>query len=453
MVLDRGATGASWFKFGRALMRSDRADANEASISDPGAAGQLFLPLLDYDTFAIARPLSPKRPLAETSGLADLFPYYAGFSFDWACSKVRELSSGDSSQVVLDPWNGGGTTTQAARHDGNPAVGIDRNPVATLVAQLRCVLGKRAKAPGVPTEHSGTVARPDDPLAHWFGPTTAARIREWVNLLQESEYEARALGVISIFRAVRSLTKDFEGTNPTWVRRAKADTDRINLPNADLDELIINENSLLLDRLASDPGGSGNVALITASAHKIPLMDKSVDVILTSPPYLTRIDYAIAYARELAVLGIDVLGSRELRSSLMGTTLIRPVRTHAPTLGPLATDLLHRVSSHPSKASNGYYLKQVRQYLDDLCLSLDEISRVAKFGAALCLVVQDSFYKDEPIRLAEMCLDEGTRRGWNFESQSAFPVRHSLTTLNSSARKYEKSQVEESVITFRLGAL
>ena len=99
-------------------------------------------------------------------------------------------------------------------------------------------------------------------------------------------------------------------------------------------------------------------------------MNNSVGVILTSPPYLTRIDYAVAYARELAVLGIDVLGSRELRSSLMGTTLIRPVRADGPAFGPLATDLLRRVSSHPSKASKGYYLKQVRQYLDDLCLSL-----------------------------------------------------------------------------------
>ena len=216
--------------------------------------------------------------------------------------------------------------------------------------------------------------------------------------------------------------------------------------------MIINEINLLLGRLASDPGGSGNAILITASAHRVPLMDKSVGVILTSPPYLTRIDYAVAYARELAVLGIDVLGSRELRSSLMGTTLIRPARTHVPALGVLAADLLHRVSSHPSKASNGYYLKQVRQYLDDLCLSFDEITRVAKIDAALCLVVQDSFYKDEPIRLAEICVDEATRRGWSFESQSAFPVRRSLTTLNSSARKYKKSQVEESVITLRLSA-
>jgi tRNA G10 N-methylase Trm11 len=213
--------------------------------------------------------------------------------------------------------------------------------------------------------------------------------------------------------------------------------------------MIIDEQEFLLGRLAFDPGGDGSTQLVTASAHRVPLMDNSIDVVLTSPPYLTRIDYAVAYARELAVLGIDVLKSRELRSSLMGTTLIRSSRLEDLSLGAAASDLIRRVSAHPSKASRGYYLKQVRQYLDDLCISLDEITRVAKNGASLCMVVQDSFYKDEHVPLAEICKDEADRRGWIFDSLTAFPVIRSLTSLNKEARKYKKSQVEESVITFR----
>jgi hypothetical protein len=257
--------------------------------------------------------------------------------------------------------------------------------------------------------------------------------------------------MVSIFRVVRTLTRGFEGSNPTWVKTAKSSADRIDLSPEDLDRMIADEQESLLDRLASDPGGDGSVQLITASTQWIPLIDNSVDVILTSPPYLTRIDYAVAYARELAVLGIDVLGSRELRSSLMGTTLIRPSRLGELPLGPVARDLIRRVSAHPSKASHGYYLKQVRQYLGDLSVSLDEITRVARDGASLCMVVQDSFYKDEPVPLAEICKDEATRRGWTFDAKSskAFPVIRSLTSLNREARKYKKSQVEESVITFR----
>ena len=74
-------------------MSGDHVKDRATQISAPRAVSQLSLPLYDYDDFAIAKPPSPKRPLAEATGLADLFPYYAGFSFDWACSKVSELSS------------------------------------------------------------------------------------------------------------------------------------------------------------------------------------------------------------------------------------------------------------------------------------------------------------------------------------------------------------------------
>jgi hypothetical protein len=412
---------------------------------------QETLPLPDDGSSSRVTPLSPKRPLTETTGLADIFPYYAGFSFDWACAKLTELSSGDGACVVLDPWNGAGTTTQAARYDGNPAVGIDRNPVATLVAQLRCVVGKYAVATRPPRASPSTCLDRSDPLTHWLGARTVSRIRDWTMLLDTSDTEMRALGMVSMFRAVRSLTRKFEGSNPTWVKVAASESDKIDLAADELDGRVVSEQDALLKRLASDPGGGGTVDLLTASAMEIPLADGSVDVILTSPPYLTRIDYAIAYSRELAVLDVDVLNGRELRSSLMGTTLIRPMRQEDSELGEVATDLIRRVSSHPSKASGGYYLKQAKQYLNDFCISLDEITRVAKYGAWLCMVVQDSFYKDEPVPLADICINEAVLRGWVYKTRSEFPVIRSLTSLNSSARKYKKNRVDESVVTFRFG--
>lgn len=269
-------------------------------------------------------------------------------------------------------------------------------------------------------------------------------------MLDASGTETRALGMVSLFRAVRGLTQTFEGSNPTWVKVAVSEPDKVDLASDALDEHVVREQDALLKRLASNLGGGGVVRLLTASSTELPLTTESIDVILTSPPYLTRIDYAVAYSRELAVLGVDVPNGRELRSGFMGTTLIRVIQDDA-ALGEVATNLIRRVSCHPSKASGGYYLKQVRQYLRDLCISLDEITRVARRDAWLCLVVRDSFYKDEHVPLADICIEEAALRGWVFESRSGFPVSRSLTSLNSSARKYTKSRVDESVVTFRLG--
>lgn len=45
--------------------------------------------------------------------------------------------------------------------------------------------------------------------------------------------------------------------------------------------------------------------------------DKSIDLVITSPPYCNRYDYTRTYALELAYLGVDEEGIRKLRQSLL----------------------------------------------------------------------------------------------------------------------------------------
>jgi hypothetical protein len=113
----------------------------------------------------------------------------------------------------------------------------------------------------------------------------------------------------------------------------------------------------------------------------------------------------------------------------------------------MAKDLVHRIATHRSYASGVYYLKQANQYFDDLTCSLDEITRVCAPGAFMTLVVQDSYYKDVPVRLGDICLDEAELRGWEYVAKKPFEVRRSLTTLNTSAKLYPKGKVSENVIT------
>jgi hypothetical protein len=411
--------------------------------------GQVELPLALERAENGDKRLSPKRPPIDTSGLADLFPYYAGFSFDWACGELRNRREDGTPKVVLDPWNGSGTTTLAARYDGHVSMGVDLNPAANIVAQLRCQVSQDAEKLPRPRRTRRRVSI-DDPLTSWFTSSTIVRLRDWTRSAESQPLAKSALGRVALFRVVRELTNSFQGTNPTWVRRSKTEDDLIDSDPDELDALILQEQAFLLERLASAPTLSASTQIITGSSAALPLQDSSIDLILTSPPYLTRIDYAVAYSRELAVLGVDISRDRTLRAGLMGTTLIRRVNPYSGVFGDVATQLLLKISKHESKASSGYYLKQARQYLDDLCLGFDEVTRVSKAGARLCMVVQDSYYKDIHVPLAEMCIDEAVKRGWVLDLHEPFPVTRSLMSMNRLAREYEKGVVDESVISFTL---
>ncbi|MFL4948089.1 DNA methyltransferase [Streptomyces sp. MMS24-I31] len=394
--------------------------------------------------------LSPKRPSEDTSGLADVFPYYAGFAYDWARALLAAQKL-PANAVILDPWNGSGTTTLAAQHEGHKAIGIDRNPVANIVARLRVTSFTQGPflTPRENVPHC-TTSSATDPLAAWFDQKSILRIRDWAEHLSTLPSEKSALAYVALFRTVRILTRSFEGSNPTWVKRAKSEDELVRIGALDFDTAVEQEQEFLACRVRESPRSSSMpVQISTADSCALPVATDSIDSVLTSPPYLTRIDYAVAYTRELALLGVDISRDRTLRSALMGTTLIRGDGQADFPMGSIAESLLSNVASHSSKASNGYYRKQTVQYLRDLSKGLDEVTRVIKPGGYLHLVVQDSYYKDIPVRLADICVEETELRGWHLVQRDPYPVRRTLTSLNKAARKYKKSEVAETVVTLR----
>lgn len=394
---------------------------------------------------------SPKRPTLDTAGMADVFPYYAGFSFAWAHEKLAALD-GDSGAVVLDPWNGSGTTTLAAQARGLRTIGVDLNPVASIVARLRVNVRHSATLCEAPKGPFPEAPSESDPLCAWLEEGTARRLRHWERMLSGLAATESMLGYVALFRVVRQITRNFEGSNPTWVKRASSLEDLVSMPVSDLDDLIVHEQRSVVAKLTRDRYAESPTQILTASSTALPIANSSVDAILTSPPYLTRIDYAVAYSRELAVLGVDISRDRRLRSDLMGTTLIRGMQLHESAVGgPLARDLMERVSKHSSKASGGYYLKQIKQYIADLTNSFSEATRVAKPGARMILVVQDSYYKDIPIELAAICMEEAELRGWKVVGTEPFEVTRLLTQMNTAARAYPKGNVSETVVYLQKG--
>src|ERR1035437_2606732 len=88
------------------------------------------------DAFQDLTITNPKRDPKSVSGRATWYPYYAGFSPVFARSFFDSLALNRGSNV-LDPWNGSGTTIEAAAHAGHDAKGFDVNPVMIVIARAR----------------------------------------------------------------------------------------------------------------------------------------------------------------------------------------------------------------------------------------------------------------------------------------------------------------------------
>jgi hypothetical protein len=310
-----------------------------------------------------------------------------------------------------------------------------------------------------------------DPLLLWLGPKAATDVRKLERAIQtllvdHDHYELPAtrsdfdslsgIGAflyLALFRTVRTLLKDFVPTNPTWVKSPRNPHARVRPSTATIFEAFRAEVLSMIDLEEADPferAQQGETAIRVGSSESLALADESIRLGVGSPPYCTRIDYAVATKPELAVLGYTVESFRALRERLMGTSTVPKVAPdEQPEWGPTCLRFLNRVKHHTSHASDTYYYKNHLQYFHSLNRSIGELRRVMALNAQYVLVVQDSYYKNVRNDLAQIVTEMGSAHDLKVSQREDFSHSQTMAALNPGSRSYRKSfSATESVLIF-----
>lgn len=407
---------------------------------------------------------TPKRRATSASKAEESYPYYAGYAESFARDALQRLS--EPGVVVFDPWNGAGTTTHAAATMNRPACGTDLNPVMVIVAKAKCASPADIAAA---REQFANVSRPnrgesteDDALIPWVGAEGAGFIRRLVQSalpsrrgLETTTSELAEVGravsnaspgscllVLAIFRAVKTGAASKASSNPTWTKQPTAPARWYTAQEwrtqiaAQIDRLA----EISLQMAEAWPVDSRLINIECASSEAVPLESESVDVVLTSPPYCTRIDYAVATLIELAVLGLSTSTvNSTLRRELLGTTAIREKSaSRMQSWGTTCNNLLEQIYNHPSSGSRSYYYKNFVQYFDSLHRSLGELGRVVKIGGVVCSVLQGSHYKEYPVDLPQIFLEMAISHGFSLTGIASFNVGQNMGSINQKSLKYRK---------------
>ena len=419
---------------------------------------------------------NPKRRPAAAEGRNGWYPYYAGFSSAFARRLIQSTGLRPES-TILDPWNGSGTSTVVAVESGYRAMGFDLNPVMAIVAKARLLpnidapsvapllseITKKSARQRIPTE--------EDPLLTWFAPSAAAEIRSIERviyiLLVRADQTSNPVDAVSgmssiasffylaLFRTVRSLLGRFRTSNPTWVIRPDTLKSRIRPSAAEISRIFQQQASIMSADIAAEPRQShlANIECTVgvSSSENLPVRADSVDLVLSSPPYCTRIDYGVATSPELAVLGLRMdTQLRELRGKLIGTpTIHASPQLPNSTWGPACNAFLQRVAQHPSKAAKSYYYKTYVQYFAGITRSLSEIARCVKPKGNCIIVIQDSYFKGIRADLATMFTEIASVKKLLLSRRVDFPLSRTFAYINTRSRSYRSSATSvESVLCY-----
>ena len=458
-------------RFGRCLVVIDRMRARVLYTFLVIGAGKLLMSIR-----------SPKLSAAEIRKGHAWYPYYAGYSVGFVEDTLSRLALSAHS-TVLDPWNGSGTTTFVARKQAYTAVGFDLNPALVLVAKGRLLDGNVLAS--LPALTSDIIKKARDhrkkpshsipePLTRWFVDKTAVDFRaidQAVSelLINSDHYEPlftlkqlssisslAAFYYVALFRTVRSFLGGFRTTNPTWIKSAKSPEDRLEINRRTITARFRESVAHLSNHIAHNGGTesqNGDYCRIEpATSEALPIQSDSVDAVLGSPPYCTRIDYPIATLPELSILGCgDKCDLKKLRDTMIGTPTIRSEfsKTSADW-GQTCLRFLKNVKSHPSKASDTYYSTYFVQYFASLWNSLSELDRVLRPGAPCALVVQDSYYKEVHNNLPRIVTEMARSHGWELQDRMNFKVVRTKASMHEKSRRYRSDfKATESLLLFR----
>lgn len=297
--------------------------------------------------------------------------------------------------VILDPMMGSGTTLIAAKECGRRGIGFDRDLLAQRIAWaatasyktreletlgesiLRRATEISGAKPSLTSLRDGMTDEDVDFLKYWF--TIKAQrelfafqraIREvendrlqnlaWVVfsslIIAKSAGASRALD-ISRSRPHRVDEKPIALPMEMWTRRFNAAVQRSRFVDSEL---------------------KAKVTASAGDARKLSLSDKSVDFILTSPPYRNAVDYLRSHKFSLVWMGASIPEVRDLRGTMIGSE--RGLFSLDGIPDALENRLTRVIAPRREQA-------MTRRYLSDLRKTIGEMQRVLKPGGLAVMVV------------------------------------------------------------------
>jgi len=314
-------------------------------------------------------------------------------------------------QVVLDPMVGSGTTLVEAMLLGRRGVGVDIDPLAVLLSRAKTtplersalqeavdrVLESARRRLADPSSLSALyTARYPEParrfFAYWFPPQTRLELCALADALERLE-EPR---LRTLLRAVLSSTIIAKSGGVSLARDLAHSR-----PHRDPSKQVRSALDLFAERaqrlLPVLPVGAPSPAVLRGDARALPLRDRSVDLVLTSPPYATAIDYLRVSKFSLLWLGYPPSCLAGLRRAYVGG---RSAGGEGALGSPLARRVLALLEERdpPQARALGRYFRQMQA-----CLG--EMRRVLRPGAPAVVVVGPSRARGVLIPTPEVLAD------------------------------------------------
>lgn len=400
------------------------------------------------------------------------YPFVEGYSKEFIESILNEINY--TPHRVLEPFSGSGTTALELQHKNIECISFEVSPFMHLLSSVKLYKGySSARLKEIIKAFKESLLNSPNNIRHHqeipFGKTVVKRhaSKKWnfndesldgildikfaIKKINDPAYEnlfkivlgSILLEVSNLFRNGKCLSykKDWE-LRPILSRDQVHNIFFGKLENVILHDILTLEETLSKETISNYPNlHFGDVRL---GIKDIP--DDSIDLIITSPPYLNSRDYTDIYMLELKVL--DLIKNYEELSELRRNTLRSHVQVKYGVLETLDVPTLKAYLEKVSKKETGLWnidlLNMIRGYFLDMEHLFIEFKRIMLPNKLIYFNVANSAYFGEEIIVDQIISEIAIKLGFKLVE-----IRKARNLKASSQQSGTIRHLRESVIIFQ----
>lgn len=248
--------------------------------------------------------------------LHTIHPYPARFIPQIPRKAILDYSKpGDT---ILDPFCGGGTALLEASLLGRKSIGVDNNGVATLVTQAKIISYSKSDIKVLSDfllslpENKPAKAKINLDIPHykerdyWFSDEALQDLGYLKARIMELPENPRTLALAVLSSIIVRVSYQDSDTRYTKVEKIYKSGNALKWYKQKLGQAILSANSI-----SSAPRSESKVYLADSRDLTF-IKDNSIDLVITSPPYLNAYDYHKYHRHRLHWIGSEIAFARDL---------------------------------------------------------------------------------------------------------------------------------------------